>query len=157
AARFPSRRPFRCGSPRNSIPGPALRAGCGGLPPGSASRFEGSGWWNCPSSGPGPPPTVRAAPGAPSLSRPPSDLTRGGAPDTHARSFFEGSSARATGARCTRPRWACRQPAADRIPAPGNGPGAQPEGKEHMTEQSTAHHLREYETIFLVKPDLTDE
>jgi small subunit ribosomal protein S6 len=26
-----------------------------------------------------------------------------------------------------------------------------------MTEQSTAHHLREYETIFLVKPDLTDE
>ena len=26
-----------------------------------------------------------------------------------------------------------------------------------MTEQSTAHHLREYETIFLVKPDLTDD
>ena len=26
-----------------------------------------------------------------------------------------------------------------------------------MTQQSTAHHLREYETIFLVKPDLTDE
>ena len=26
-----------------------------------------------------------------------------------------------------------------------------------MAEQSTAHHLREYETIFLVKPDLTDE
>jgi small subunit ribosomal protein S6 len=26
-----------------------------------------------------------------------------------------------------------------------------------MTEQSTAHRLREYETIFLVKPDLTDE
>ena len=26
-----------------------------------------------------------------------------------------------------------------------------------MTEQSTAHHQREYETIFLVKPDLTDE
>jgi small subunit ribosomal protein S6 len=26
-----------------------------------------------------------------------------------------------------------------------------------MTEQSTANHLREYETIFLVKPDLTDE
>ena len=26
-----------------------------------------------------------------------------------------------------------------------------------MPEQSTAHHLREYETIFLVKPDLTDE
>ena len=26
-----------------------------------------------------------------------------------------------------------------------------------MAEQTTAHHLREYETIFLVKPDLTDE
>ena len=26
-----------------------------------------------------------------------------------------------------------------------------------MAEQSSAHHLREYETIFLVKPDLTDE
>ena len=26
-----------------------------------------------------------------------------------------------------------------------------------MPEQSSAHHLREYETIFLVKPDLTDE
>ena len=26
-----------------------------------------------------------------------------------------------------------------------------------MTQQSSAHHLREYETIFLVKPDLTDE
>ena len=24
-------------------------------------------------------------------------------------------------------------------------------------QQSTAHHLREYETIFLVKPDLTDD
>src|SRR4030095_10321130 len=77
-------------------------------------------------------------------------------PDSQPGSFF-GSSARATGARCTRPRWACRQPAADRIPAPGIGPGAQPEGKEHMPEQSSAHHLREYETIFLVKPDLTDE
>ena len=26
-----------------------------------------------------------------------------------------------------------------------------------MAEQTTAHHLREYETIFLVKPDLTDD
>ena len=26
-----------------------------------------------------------------------------------------------------------------------------------MAEPTTAHHLREYETIFLVKPDLTDE